>query len=87
MRLFYFSNVSDNLNTDEMIPPRTEVDLYIKNINNQDDKNYFLERGRYFEKIFPQERKLLEYENTKNFINNLEENYNNSLILFEEKKN
>ena len=70
-----------------MIPPRTEVDLYIKNINNQDDKNYFLERGRYFEKIFPQERKLLEYENTKNFINNLEENYNNSLILFEEKKN
>ena len=67
-----------------MIPPRTEVDLYIKNINNQDDKNYFLERGRDFEKIFPQERKLLEYENAKNFINNLEENYNNSLILFEE---
>ena len=55
MRLFYFSNVSDNLNTDEMIPPRTEIDLYIKNINNQDDKNYFLERGRDFEKIFPQE--------------------------------
>ena len=70
-----------------MISPRTVVDLYIKNINNQDDKNYFLERGRDFEKIFPQERKLLEYENTKNFINNLEENYNNSLILFEEKKN
>ena len=69
-----------------MIPPRTEVDLYIKNISNQDDKNHFLERGRDFEKIFPQERKLLEYENTKNFINNLEENYNNSLILFEETK-
>ena len=69
-----------------MIPPRTVVDLYIKNINNQDDKNYFLERGRDFEKIFPQERKLLEYENTKNFINNLEENYNNSLILFKKMK-
>ena len=69
-----------------MISPRTVVDLYIKNINNQDDKNYFLERGRDFEKIFPQERKLLEYENTKNFINNLEENYNNSLILFKKMK-
>ena len=63
-----------------MIAPRTKIDLYIKNVNNQDNKNYL-----DFEKLFPQERKLLEYENTKNLINNLEENYNN-LILFEETK-
>ena len=83
-RLFYFNNVSGDLNTDEMIAPRTEIGQYIKNVNNQDNKNYSLERVRDFEKVFPQERKLLEYENTKNLINNLEENYNNNLSLFEE---
>ena len=67
-----------------MIAPWTEIDLYIKNVNNEDNKNYFLERKRDFEKIFLQERKLLEYENTKNLINNFEENYTNNLILFEE---
>ena len=44
VRPFYFNNISGNLNTDEMIAPRTEIDLYIKNVNNQDNKVYFLER-------------------------------------------
>ena len=87
VRLFYFNNVSGDLNMDEMIAPRTEIDLCIKNVNNQDNKNYFSERERDFEKIFLQERNPLEYENTKNLINNLEENYSNNLILFEETKN
>ena len=59
-----------------------EIDLYIKNVNNQDNKNYFLKRERDFEKIFLHKRKLLEYVNTKNLTNNLEENNNNNLILF-----
>ena len=87
VRLFYFNNVSGDLNMDEMIALRTEIDLCIKNVNNQDNKNYFSERERDFEKIFLQERNPLEYENTKNLINNLEENYSNNLILFEETKN
>ena len=64
-RFLWFNNVSGDLNTDEMIAPRTEINLCIKNVNNQDSKNYFLERERDFEKIFPQERNLLEYENKK----------------------
>ena len=47
-----------------MTAPATEINLYIKNVHNQ-DKNYFLKRGRDLEKIFPQERKLLQYENKK----------------------
>ena len=73
---------------DEMIAPRTEINLYIKNVNNQDNKNYFLERERDFEKIFPQGRNLLEYENKKDLLANnasLEKIYNNNLILFQEK--
>ena len=84
VRLFSFNNASD-LNTDEMTAPTTEINLYIKNVHNQDNKNYFLKRGRDLEKIFPQERKLLQYENKKNLITNLEKIYN-SLILFEETK-
>ena len=87
VRLFYFNNVSGDLNMDEMIAPRMEIDLCIKNVNNQHNKNYFSERERDFEKIFLQERNPLEYENTKNLISNLEENYSNNLILFEETKN
>ena len=71
-----------------MIAPRTEINLYIKNVNNQDNKNYFLERERDFEKIFPQGRNLLEYENKKDLLANnvsLEKIYNNNLILFQEK--
>ena len=83
MSLFYFNNVSRDLNTDEMIAPRTEIKLYIKNINDQDNKSYLLERERDLEKIFLQERNLLEYEN-KYLIANLEKNYHNNLILFEE---
>ena len=64
VRLFSFNNASD-LNTDEMTAPTTEINLYIKNVHNQDNKNYFLKRGRDLEKIFPQERKLLQYENKK----------------------
>ena len=75
--LFYFNNVSGNLNTNEMNASIMEIDLYIKNVNNQDIKNYFLKRERDFEKIFLHERKLLEYVNTKNLTNNLEENNNN----------
>ena len=42
VRLLYFNNASGDLNTDEMIAPRTEINLYIKSVNNQDNKNYFL---------------------------------------------
>ena len=73
---------------DEMIAPRTEINLYIKNANNQDNKNYFLQRERDFEKIFPQGRNILEYENKKDLLANnvsLEKIYNNNLILFQEK--
>ena len=44
---YYFNNVTGDLDMDEMIAPRTEINLYIKNVNNQ-DKNYFLERERVF---------------------------------------
>ena len=72
-----------------MIAPRTEINLYIKNANNQDNKNYFLQRERDFEKIFPQGRNILEYENKKDLLANnvsLEKIYNNNLILFQEKR-
>ena len=52
VRLFYLNNVSGDLDMDEMIAPRTEINLYIKNVNNQDNKNYFLERERDFQKYF-----------------------------------
>ena len=44
---YYFNNVTGDLDMDEMIAPRTEINLYIKNVNNQ-DKNYFLKRERVF---------------------------------------
>ena len=47
---------------------------------------HFLDRERDFEKIFPEERNLLEYENKKDLITNLEKIYNNNLTLFEETK-
>ena len=58
---------------DQIIVPREEINLYIKNSNNPYSRNYFSERIRIFEKIFPSGEKILQYRAQENFVNNLRE--------------
>ena len=85
-KLFYFNNVSGDLNTDEMIALRTEIDLYLRNVNNRDNKNYFLERERDFEKYFRKKECFwnMKIQRTLSITSSL--NCNNNLILLEETK-
>ena len=72
---------------DQIIAPREEINFYIKNSNNPYNRNYFSERIRIFEKIFPSEEKILQYRNQENFVNNLRDEKEKKLKLFKEIKN
>ena len=70
-----------------MITPKTEVVLHIQNKKNPDNKNYFFSaKIREFEKIFPREKKLIEFKEQKKIVEELEKEKNNSLKLLEDQK-
>ena len=71
IRLFYPNLDQGYQDIEQLIAPREEINLYIKNSNNQYNKNCFSERIRIFEKIFPSEEKILQYRAQENFVNNL----------------
>ena len=87
IRLFYTNLDQGYQHIDQIIAPREEINLYIKNSNNPYNRNYFSERIRVFEKIFPSEEKILQYRAQENFVNNLREEKEKKIKLFEETKN
>ena len=72
---------------DQVIALREEINFYIKNSNNPYNRNYFSERTRIFEKIFPSEEKILQYRVQENFVNNLRDEKEKKLKLFKGTKN
>ena len=68
-RLFYCKSGEGLLDLEEVIAPKKEIKLFIKNVNNPENKNYFSERVRNFEKMFPDEQKTLEYDGQKKLSN------------------
>ena len=69
-----------------IIVPREEIKLFIKNVNNPENKNYFSERVRDFKKIFPDEKKVLEYKEQKEIVKSTREEYEKNVELFEKTK-
>ena len=63
------------------------MNSYIKSSNNPYNRNYFSERTRIFEKIFPSEEKILQYRTQENLVKNLREEKEKKLELFKETKN
>ena len=59
---------------------------FIKNVNNPENKNYFSERVRDFENIFPDEEKILEYDKQKEINKNFREEYKKNVELFKKTK-
>ena len=59
---------------------------FIKNVNNPENKNYFSERVRGFKKIFPDEEKILEYNEQKEITKNFREEYEKNVELFKKSK-
>ena len=49
------------------------MNSYIKSSNNPYNRNYFSERIRIFEKIFPSEEKILQYRTQENLVKSLRE--------------
>ena len=71
--LFYCKSGLGLLDLEEIIAPREEIKLFMKKVNNPESKNYFSERVRDFEKIFPDEKKILEYGEQKEFVKSFRE--------------
>ena len=86
VRLFYCKSVLGLLDLEEIIAPREEIKLFIKNVNNPENKNYFSERVRDFKKIFPDEKKNLEYKEQKEIVKSTREEYEKNVELFEKTK-
>ena len=59
---------------------------FIKNVNNPENTNYFSERVRGFKKIFPDEEKILEYNEQKEITKNFREEYEKNVELFKKTK-
>ena len=85
-KLFYANLEQGYQDFDQIIAPREEINLYIKNSNSPYNRNCFSERIRIFEKIFPSEEKILQYHAQENFVENLREKKEKNLKLFKEKK-
>ena len=65
VRLFYCKSELELLDLEEIIALREEIKLFIKSVNNSEKKNYFLERARDLEKIFPDEKNFWNTTNKK----------------------
>ena len=84
--LFYCKSGPGLLDLEEIIAPRDEIKLVIKTVNNPENKNYFSENVRDFEKIFPDEEKILEYDEQNKIIKSFREEYKKNVELFEKTK-
>ena len=58
----------------------------MKKVNNPESKNYFSERVRDFEKIFPDEKKILEYGEQKEFVKSFREEQKKKRRIIQKKK-
>ena len=58
----------------------------MKKVNNPENKNYFSERLRDLEKIFPDEEKILEYDKQKEIIKSFKEECEKNVELFKKTK-
>ena len=65
VRLFFVKFGVGYLDLHEIITPREESKLFISYKNNHQNKNYFSDRIRTFEKIFPGKEKITEYKKLK----------------------
>ena len=65
VRLFFVKFGVGYLGLHEIIAPREESKLFISYKNNHQNKNYFSDRIRTFEKIFPGKEKITEYKKLK----------------------
>ena len=65
VRLFFVKFGVGYLDLHEIIAPREESKLFISYKNNHQHKNYFSDRIRTFEKIFPGKEKITEYKKLK----------------------
>ena len=84
-RRFYCNKNLSEFDGEEFIAPTEGVKLFIRNYNYP--KNYFFERAREFNEIFPDEEKLIEYKKQKKMVESLEEeNAKNSQLLEETNK-
>ena len=69
------------------LAPIQETFSFSKNATNTENKNYFAERIRDFEKIFPDEQKIYAYDILKKKrLEQYKKQYKNNLKLFEETK-
>ena len=85
--MFYANLDQGYQDINQIIAPREEINLYIKNSNKPYNRNYFSEKIRIFKKIFPSEEKILQCCAQENFVENLQEEKVKKLKLFEETKN
>ena len=84
-RRFYCNKNLSKFDVEEFIAPTEDIKLFIRNYNYP--KNYFFERAREFNEIFPGEEKLIEYKKQKKLVESLEEeNAKNSQLLEETNK-
>ena len=74
------------LELEEIIAPRDKIKLFIKKVNNPENKNYFSERLRDLEKIFPDEEKILEYDKQKEIMKSFKEECEKNVELFKKTK-
>ena len=86
VKLFYCKSGLGLLDLEEIIAPREEIKIFIKNVNNPENKNYFSERVRDFKKIFPDEKKFLEYIEQKEIVKSTKEEYEKNVELFKKTK-
>ena len=87
VRLFYCRHGLGKMDAKFMITPRTEAALYIQNKKkSRKQKFLFSAKIREFEKIFPKEKELIEYEEQKEKLKIWRKKKNYSLKFLEGQK-
>ena len=65
IRLFYCRFGQGYQNLHKILAPKEEIEIFSRNINNPDNRNFFFQRIRNFVNIFPDEEKIIEYQEQK----------------------
>ena len=75
VRLFCCRFGQENQNLDEILAPREEIEIFSRNINNPDNRIFFFKRIRDFVKFFLDEDKIIEYQEQKKIVKDLQVAY------------
>ena len=59
-------------NLDEILALREEIEIFSKNINNPDHRNFFFERIKDFIKLFLDKEKIIKYQEQKKVVKDLQ---------------